>query len=360
MYCTKATDYLTSKGARFNVVTPETPRLTILRIIVEEQVASKRIEKGLLKYKDTYPMIFHLGLYIGGYNELVKKLKGPAMATSPIHMRVGESVSESLFGGRAFDQLVSLVYLNYRHKNNCTPIPASLLGSKGRLPKAGSFTFAEMKIKMVQSKRGEKPHFDVPKNYWKAIQECLEKETDFITIPLGFSCPDPDDPTVMNHHANFLIYDKKRKELERFEPNGQMETLDPECFGWTGLDEELKRIFNKYVQKGMVKTALPPLSFCPEEFQVIQAQEGEDLPSDIGGWCGVWTVWYAETRLLNPNKTREQVVALAMNELRNSPKSMTKFIRDYSALFANAVREFESSDDPEAVFRKLLGVSTFT
>jgi hypothetical protein len=305
-----------------------------------------------------FPVIFSRGEYIGGFGELRACTIFDKMApTSTIHMRIPEPTSKSPFVGLPFQQLTVLLYLNYKHKSiNCTPIPAALLDADGnirsdiqRRDTAGNphMEWGEVSIKWHQKSPGDKGRLEVPKDYWSAVKACVRKGTRFITMPIGFSCP-------AGGHANMMIYDKETKELERFEPNATMAGHDGDCFDPPGLDDMIKDLFNKNVKVGMVKTAIPPLGYCPEGFQVIQSYEGEKLETDPGGWCAVWSAWYAETRLLNPNKTREQVVRLAMNHLEHSPESLTRFIRNYSMFISNAAAMLRKSANPSKVFLQLL------
>jgi hypothetical protein len=303
-----------------------------------------------------FPMIFSSGQYIGGFAELKNcKIFATLDPVSRIHMRVPDPVSTSPFVGLPWQQLTVLLYLNYKHKNiNCTPIPAALLDAEGNILSIQNrfMQWNDISIKWRQNTKGGKGYFDIPKDYWSAVKVCVRRKTRFITMPVGFTCPS-------GGHANMMIYDKETKELERFEPNASMAGQDGGCFDPPGFDEKIKDLFNKNVKNGMVKTAIPPLGYCPEGFQAIQELENEKLMTDPGGWCAAWSAWYADTRLLNPNKTREQVVRLAMNQLEHSPESMTKFIRNYSIFIHKAATELRETPDPSKVFLQLLRGAKF-
>ena len=86
---------------------------------------------------------------------------------------------------------------------------------------------------------------------------------------------------------------------------------------------------NSNVQVGMVKKVYAPLSFSP-----IISFERLQLMEERGKFNSAWVVWYADTRLANPNKTRKQVVDMALFKFKNNIESMTKFIRSYSVFIS--------------------------
>ena len=98
----------------------------------------------------------------------------------------------------------------------------------------------------------------------------------------------------------------------------------------------------------MIKKVYGPLEFCPKvSFQFLQDIEFNQKKSgDPVGFCAAWSVWYADTRLANPNKTRKEVVDMALSKLKSVPESMTKFIRSYSAFLVKVGNILKESKDP--------------
>ena len=100
-------------------------------------------------------------------------------------------------------------------------------------------------------------------------------------------------------HSNVIIVDTSSGTYERFEPNGGVTSF---------YDNDL---FNKQIQYS-IGTLLPsnykyvkPNDFCPYLGPQYKSsrREGEK------GLCTVWTAMYTYMRIINPNYTREQVVA---------------------------------------------------
>ena len=154
-----------------------------------------------------------------------------------------------------------------------------------------------------------------------SIKKCEKR---FVLIPLGF---DWKRHNKFFSHANMIIYDKKTNEVERFEPHGISGDLDA-----LNMGEQFDNIFPKVlINLGIpVSKYYKPLDFCPR----ISFQNLEDfydkLPSDPGGFCQTWTIWYADLRFANPNVSRKNVVQVALRQLKREPKGFKHFIRNYA------------------------------
>ena len=393
--CKKAEDYLTERGVVFGSLAIDAGQLqkksknSDLPLEVELrdllQLPGPGIVGKLFGQKTplpTYPMIFKCPLadqkirpkysggvtmrckgqpvYIGGYAELKREPELQGLpTTSALHMihRRPALTASSRHIGNQWATVIALLYLNHRFKNNCTPIPASVLdyfqkvrpiaarepnkvnpfnANAGFLAKLNlqSLSWEEISLQWYEPDfLAGKPPLLIPPGFWTAVKDCLARvpKNGFLTMPLDFVCAGPE-----SMHANLLIFDTATGELERFEPNG---FLRGACFNPPGINKILQDAFNKNVYKGMVKRVLSPLHFCPVGFQKIQAfEQGErgfykhggpgkqggvdvEKPNEPGGWCAAWVIWYAELRLMNPNKTREQVISMAHNKLKSDEKS---------------------------------------
>jgi hypothetical protein len=126
---------------------------------------------------------------------------------------------------------------------------------------------------------------------------------------------------VLESHANALIYDKEKRELERFEPHGHGYMQ----FEQDNLDEALRTFFGVGVRIG---TYLPPLLTCPIGLQDDDDDEINPGAKDIGGNCAVWTLYYMEIRLSNPLLSRADVVKAALAGIKRRG-SFRMFINAY-------------------------------
>jgi len=286
-----------------------------------------------------FPVILEDLKFIGGYEDLVKFFSKPLK--SPIHMMIPPVVDKTEFIGLPWQEIASLTYLLHKYPKECVAIPFGgklLSPSGGRLTdfaKKEDYEWSHTSLQWSEIKED----FIIPSGLWISIRNCLKKGSDFILIPMGFLCKN------FTAHSNFLIYDTKTKELERFEPNGDFYGLA--CVNPPKLEERLRDLLNSNVDPDMVKKVYAPTDFCPRtSFQALQSMEGQKKPGDPSGFCAAWAVWYADTRLANPNKSRKEVVDMALSKFKSNPGKMTEFIRSYSA-FLNKTRElWKHSNDP--------------
>ena len=215
-----------------------------------------------------------------------------------------------------------MLYFTTKFKNDCVVLPLShkeiLKSFKEPLAHTDiSLRYVE-KIKDIS----------IPRNFWKYFSRCLKKSNRFIIFPFGYSCKD------YTGHANYMIYDINTKTLERFEPNGFMHYDD--CIT-SDTDNLIIRLFNKNMGHRLIERYYEPLDFCPfNNFQMIQHSEKLKLPGDPQGFCAVWSAFYTDLRLSNPNIDRRFLVTESIKEIQNNHPNFTKFIRDY-AIFLDTI-----------------------
>lgn len=123
-------------------------------------------------------------------------------------------------------------------------------------------------------------------------------------------------------HANMMIYDKTTHSLERFEPHG---VSNVEWVSRQEIDVKIKEFVNSdFGIPGFIEHYYAPLDFCP----VISFQRREEQREL--GYCAIWSIWYAELRLLHPDKSREQIIMDAINSIDESKTGFYAFINDYA------------------------------
>jgi hypothetical protein len=122
-------------------------------------------------------------------------------------------------------------------------------------------------------------------------------------------------------HANLLIYNHKRKIIERFEPYGKCYNINIDNI----LEEELTWNTNyKYIK---------PNNYLPYSgFQTISDENNITnlKPGDFGGFCLAWCIWYIETKLLNPTLNSSLLVRKLINKLNNQNIKYNEYIRIYA------------------------------
>lgn len=234
-----------------------------------------------------------------------------------IKLPTSPKVKKTKFKGSPSYNLKVMKYLQKKYTDYCVIIP-TINKSKNDL------SHTDVSLRWIQTK-GKNGYFSVPKDYWNQFSKCSNKR--FIVFPFGFTCKNN------MGHAGICVYDKETKALERFEPYGKSKR---DCTNPIDIDIKIKNLFQDNLGDDFINEYYEPLDFIPTKgFQSLQEDEGDfkkkNKGDPDGGFCAAWVAWYAELRIQNPNKDRKRLVEIALKRLRNSDRSMTKYIRDYSA-----------------------------
>ena len=122
-------------------------------------------------------------------------------------------------------------------------------------------------------------------------------------------------------HANLLIYDLKKKQIERFEPYGKSN----DYFIDDILEEELTwNTGFKYIK---TSNYIPYTGFqtLSNENNINNLKTG-----DIGGFCLAWCLWYIESKLINPTVPSNILINKLIKKLNNIDINFNEYIRIYS------------------------------
>ena len=122
-------------------------------------------------------------------------------------------------------------------------------------------------------------------------------------------------------HANYLLYDSKLNEIERFEPHGKGSS-------YTGIEmnREFKNLFAKYGIK-----YISQFDFCPYQGpQYYSSNFGDFLQGDPGGFCQAWSTYWISIRLANPDIPRDTLIDYVMSNLSKTKHGFRTFIRNFS------------------------------
>ena len=151
----------------------------------------------------------------------------------------------------------------------------------------------------------------------KNFKRQIDKEK-FIIIPLGIELD-------VGSHANYLIYDYIKNEIERFEPYGGN---SPHKFDYDSnmLDNALIKIFEgiKYISP---KYYIPKIGF--QYFDSLEMNQSK--VGDPYGFCAVWSIWYTEMRLKYYSIPRKTLIKKILGLIKEQNFSFKNIIRNYSA-----------------------------
>jgi hypothetical protein len=156
-------------------------------------------------------------------------------------------------------------------------------------------------------------------------------------------------PVTILFHQNIVIVDSKTKEVELFDSYGN--EFEKEVAKQGGIIEggyelyidSLKAFFKEIL--GYKKyTFYRPVDFFPEnkEFQNFEIKycPAEKYKVNSWGFCVVWSFFYAETRISNPNIPRDKCVS---NLLNIFDKEVNKLSRKVTSRMMSSRRKSSST-----------------
>jgi hypothetical protein len=270
--------------------------------------------------------------------------------------------SETEFGGYPLDLLFGILYLKQKHPLELTlpfDIKELLLTYSNDLRNRDPFTFIgcliykchdkiifDDRFKNNNTNKSSKKNYkfkitdfeiEYPgkvsiSNFKKMLLKAKRSGKRFTIIPLIFrwSCK-----YEFNGHANILIFDFKNNIVERFEPYGYIATF-------TELEENVSNGFNTKFAS-MIKSLKLGLEYKDnkqlikkgpqliEENQVERYKSVLEKKTDPEGFCGAWSLWYADLRLTNTNKNSKELIESAIKIIKDGKGfKLRQFIRNYS------------------------------
>jgi len=161
------------------------------------------------------------------------------------------------------------------------------------------------------------------------FKKCIKnKKKRFILIPMSLKrC----DGTNKSAHANFIIVDKKKKTLERFEPKGTTKNH----YNPSNLNKKLKEYSNRHGWK-----YISPSMICPNIHpQRIQERTEKPYHKSLGqttGFCQAWSTWYAYLRMKYPDIPQHQLIETSVKQITEDKMySLTQFIIDFAFFFVD-------------------------
>ena len=228
------------------------------------------------------------------------------------------------FVGVTLDVLCGLIYLLRNHKSSCSTITSNFIknddlcdyycniGIKTNM----KCEFLNFEIVWIRKKIFFSDNF--ADNFNKCISK---KEVRFVIIPLGIELES-------GSHANYMLFDKKTYELERFEPYG---SDPPYKFNYDigSLDSILEFKFmeiNKNIKYISTTKYLPKIGF--QYYDVYESKTGKI--GDPGGFCALWSIWYIDNRLKYPEINRKSLIKKLLKEIKSKKISFKNLIRNYS------------------------------
>lgn len=149
-------------------------------------------------------------------------------------------------------------------------------------------------------------------------------------------------------HSNMLIWDKKTKTLERWEPHGS-NTKHLERMNVFELDKVLEKLVESLIKKKVLPVGsqyLSPIGFCPIGLKLFQLRD-EGLEMAEGGQCHTWANWFLMMRLKYPNDSREVLIQRSIKTFGELKGGTLRYILNFTA---NLIKEGKKIKEREYTY----------
>jgi|SRR3989344_104622 len=234
-----------------------------------------------------------------------------------------DNIEYSTFLGNTLDVISGLLYIIKNNKNVCIPMSQEDIKHNKDLCSFNMQVYGQLDcsqyilnafIHWIEFKLYLTTDFE------NDFKKCSNSHKRFTLIYIRLL-------TAKFGHANFLIYDNKTNEIERYEPHGHKvlgSDLKQDL-----LDTKLEAVFKKidptikYISstKYQQKIGLQILEGCSKKVKHI----GDPL-----GFCVSWAIWYAEMRIRNPDINRNKLIKKIISEIKTNNIEYRHMIRNYT------------------------------
>ena len=250
--------------------------------------------------------------------------------------------NEALWVSSMWNNLLAFLYLYNKFDNVCKPFIKKFTTGTYHISGFNNFQIywgptkdkVKTKIKTVEDVKKEFViHYIQGASNLKFIEhlkKCKKKRYIIVQLYIVWASGD-------SAHANMLIFDNVKKTCERFEPygnNGWSKNAKKVANEWL-VEEAFDSVFQDFLGELEKKHKLKynymrPVDYCPEKaYQFYNDFHGKHYPEDPGGYCGMWSIWWADLRLSNPNKSQKELIDISLDKIKNTSKDFTDFIRNY-------------------------------
>ncbi len=263
--------------------------------------------------------IYKSGKDICGYTSYPTKINKKCIIITE-----DKRVESCTFTGITLDILMGLLYLLKKHSIACSTLTTQFIENRELCKYYKSIgistntkcVFLNFEVVWVHQK------LYMSTNLENSLKKCLKnKSKKFVIIPLGIELK-------IGSHANYLIYDIRSNEIERFEPYG---AIGPYKFDYNSslLDNILKYKFGKIIPN--IKYISPSEYMQKIGLQYFDIMESRKKKiGDPGGFCALWSIWYTDMRLTYYHINRKSLVKKLINSIKVKNISFKNLIRNYS------------------------------
>lgn len=236
-------------------------------------------------------------------------------------------VKNTKFIGSGLDLIFGLIYLSSKYKN--LDIPMRFKKSYGY--KRNDFMNYGIRFDCEYYDKKQELIYPVYEKKFFELIKNSKKRFVAIFLYIKWNCKEN------NAHFNAILFDKKNKTVERFEPYTNFSEKK-----YFSVTNDFDKLFKKSIKKNLGYKYILPNNFCPkvgfqqkEENNILSVFTAStvgnfNLESDPGGFCGSWILYYLNLRIANPDINSQELLKKIFEILENDKNSFRTFIRNYS------------------------------
>lgn len=233
------------------------------------------------------------------------------------------------FKGWFHTVLSSIHYLLHKHKNLGFPIcintDSNNISDNKFFNKIISYDFSDETICLTCGRLfyADENNYYINKNLKKCIKNVIKK--DYIIFYLVIKLENIT-------HANVILVDNKKREIERFEPMGSHFT---KSYNETTLDSTFSKILKNIMTEVTNEkyTYNSPIDFQNiYDFQNISGEEFLSYEGETLGFCAAWIIWYIDHKMLNENIKSIKLIDKLKNRLKSENITIIDNIRGYAEM----------------------------
>jgi len=240
--------------------------------------------------------------------------------------------------GYANFEAIFYLHLIKKYRSNCVTKRQGPLGRDDAM----LGMYIDIKVKLTKDEEAIMREEFV--NLAKTLTECIKKGEETIIIPLNYY-----KGRTRTGHSNVLIYRRRTNVIEHFEPHGGSYRGNEK--GQTNIEKKIDffiRIFNAELKKANLNTVtyVEATTVCPY-LRGLQALEENSIlergKNEPGGYCSIWSMFFAELCLKNPDKSSEEILENIYNYLTTKESAndyLRKIIRGYSGYIVESINTY--------------------
>ena len=246
-------------------------------------------------------------------------------------IKLGEGKKVS-YDGFLVSEIIT-VYFHEKYKQHCPiyPIKTYSMFKSEEFKKLyeNQNVYNEAEFKEYVMKTLKYTYIDWNKDkFLKNLKLCLETGEQLIMVPLRIP-----------RHLNMLIIKVPTREIIRFEPHGMKYQEEAEDHKINTFLKNLIQDINEYLKLTDTRkfTYIDPSKLCPKYntnphytgFQYRESKNRKLAKGEGGGFCQLWSWFFAECVIQNPEMDVREVYKEAFHALMHNEENFATIIRGY-------------------------------